>query len=96
LKEVALENNANAKYLAAKLEKLGFEFPFGKNFFNEFVVKKKNIEKIQEKLLQKNIVFGYLLEEKFPELRDCVLLAATEMNSKREIDKLAAELEALQ
>ncbi len=96
LKEVAGENHANALYLAEKLQTIGFEFPFGKNFFNEFVAKKKDIKKIREKLLQKNIVFGLLLEENFPELRDCVLLAATEMNSKWEIDKLAAELEALQ
>lgn len=95
LQLVAEENNANAKYLASKLEHLGFQFPFGNNFFNEFVVKKKDIKKIQGKLLQKNIVFGYLLEEKFPELHDCVLLAATEMNSKEEIDNLIVILDEI-
>lgn len=92
LREMALENNENAKYLASGLKKLGFELPFGMNFFNEFVAKKKGMRQLREKLLQKNIVFGYLLESHFPELSDCALLAVTEMNSKEEIDKLLKEL----
>lgn len=95
LRTIAAENHKNALCLAEGLRRLGFEFPFGNNFFNEFVVKKKGIRLLQEKLLRGGIVFGYLLEKKFPELKDCVLLAATEMNDRGELDKLFAALEEL-
>lgn len=95
LKEIAEENHENAGYLASKLEKAGFEFPFGKNFFNEFVVKRKDAGGLQQKLLGKGIVFGLSLEERFPELKDCVLVAATEMNGRGDIDKLAEQLGVL-
>lgn len=92
LKEIAGENHKKAEYLAEKLEQLGFELPFGKDFFNEFVAKKAGARQLQEKLLGKGIVFGYLLEEHFPEMQDCLLVTATEMNSEEEIDRLATEV----
>ena len=82
LKELAKENNGNANYLAEKLEAIGFELPYGKEFFNEFVVKKKGASELQKKLLEKGFVFGLDLGE------DKLLVAATEMNSKQDIDEL--------
>ncbi len=96
LREIAEENHRNAEYLAEKLERLGFSFPFGKDFFNEFVVKRRGAGELQSKLLAKGIVFGYSLGEKFPELQDCLLVAATEMNSREEIDSLAMALGEVQ
>ncbi len=93
LKEIAEENHGNALYLAGMLREKGFSLPFGKSFFNEFVVKKPGIKELHKKLLSKGIVFGLLLEDRFPKLKDCALVTATEMNSREEIDKLAAALE---
>ncbi|MBN2067839.1 MAG: aminomethyl-transferring glycine dehydrogenase subunit GcvPA [Candidatus Diapherotrites archaeon] len=95
LKEIAGENHGNALYLAGVLEENGFEFPFGKDFFNEFVVKKPGIGELHKKLLGRGIVFGMLLEGIFPELKDCALVTATEMNSRQSTDSLAAALEEL-
>ena len=95
LEETAKENHENAKYLAEKLKGLGFELPFGDNFFNEFVAKKQDLKEIHSALSKKDIVFGYPLEMEFPEIKDSVLLAVTEMNSKQEIDALVLELEEL-
>ena len=95
LQEIAAENNENAEYLHKKLKALKLEFPFEENFFNEFTVKVKNAKQVQEKLLEKGTIFGYALEEKFPELKDCLIVAATEMNTKKEIDSLAKQLEAI-
>ncbi len=82
LKEIAEQNHQNAEYLAEKLEAKGFELPYGKEFFNEFVVKKENAKELQAKLLEKGIVFGHSLSE------NKLLVAVTEMNSMKEIDEL--------
>ena len=95
LMEIAKQNNANARYLSGKLKGLGFELPFGQGGFNEFVARKQGMKKIHTALLEKEIVFGYPLELEFPEMKDCVLLAVTEMNSRKEIDALVLELEGL-
>ncbi len=95
LKEIAGQNRENAKYLSEKLEGLGFELPFGDSFFNEFVAKKQGMREMHAALSEKEIVFGYPLELEFSEMRDCVLLAVTEMNSREEIDALVSELEEL-
>ena len=95
LKELAGENNENAAYLAGRLEALGFSLPFGKGFFNEFVVKVKDAGKVQARLLEKGIVFGYSLGNDFPEVEDYILVAVTELNSRADIDMLVKELEAV-
>lgn len=92
LKSIAEENHSNAEYLAEKLQLLGFQFPLGKRFFNEFVVRARNAKKLQAGLLEQGFVFGYALEDLFPEMQDCLLVAVTEMNGRHEIDGLAAEL----
>jgi len=92
LREIAEENHEKALLLAQKIEKLGFKLRFGKDFFNEFVVEAKNARGAQKKLLKKGIVFGYLLEDDFPQMKGCILLAATEMNTIEEIENLAEAL----
>ena len=87
LKELAIQNHKNAKYLAEKLVEKGFELPKGEDFFNEFVVKAKDARQLQEKLLEKGFAFGHLLSE------NELLVAVTEMNSKEEIDELVGALQ---
>ena len=49
-------------------------------------------EKIQEKLLKKNILAGVNLEKYYPEMNNCLLLAFTEQNTFGQIDALVEAL----
>ena len=92
IKELAELNLQKAHYLSEKLSEAGINQEFKDYFFNEFVVKVKDAKKVQKKLLKKNIVAGYLLERDYKEMKDCILLCATEMNSKEEIDSLVKNI----
>jgi glycine dehydrogenase subunit 1 len=50
------------------------------------------VAEINEHLLEYEILGGFDLGTVYPELRDHMLVAVTEMNSKDEIDDLAAAL----
>ncbi|MBI4044216.1 MAG: aminomethyl-transferring glycine dehydrogenase subunit GcvPA [Candidatus Diapherotrites archaeon] len=93
---LALQNHERASWLYEKLSEIsGVELPFRAPFFNEFVVKIKNLRAVQEKLLEKKIVFGFALEKKFPALKDHCLVAMTEMNSDEQAERLVSELKAV-
>lgn len=93
---LALQNHQRAAWLYEKLSEIhGIEFPFKAPFFNEFAVKIKNLRAVQEKLLEKKIVFGFALEKKFPALKDHCLVAMTEMNSDDQAERLIEELKAV-
>jgi glycine dehydrogenase subunit 1 len=84
LRELAEQNMAKAHYLASKLP-LRFSGPF----FNEFVSMAEGPEALNEALLERKIVGGLPLECWYPELADGVLLSATEMNRRQDMDTLA-------
>jgi glycine dehydrogenase subunit 1 len=87
LRELAEQNLAKAHYLASKLP-LAFDAPF----FNEFVVRTngKSPPAINAELLQKKIIGGLELARFYPELSDCILLCATEMSKRQDMDAVAA------
>ncbi len=87
LRELAAQNLAKAHYLAGKLP-LRFEGPF----FNEFVARSdgKSPDQINAALLERKIVGGLSLGRFYPELKDCMLLCATEMNKRQDMDTVAA------
>jgi glycine dehydrogenase subunit 1 len=87
LRELAQQNLAKAHYLAGKLP-LEFEGPF----FNEFVARTdgKSPEQINSRLLERKIVGGLPLGRFYPELKHCMLLCATEMNKRQDMDAVAA------
>jgi glycine dehydrogenase subunit 1 len=82
LRELALQNLAKAHYLAEKLPQR-----FSGPFFNEFVVKCQP-EEVNKGLLKKKIVGGLPLGRFYPELADCMLLCATEMSRKADMDQV--------
>jgi glycine dehydrogenase subunit 1 len=61
-------------------------------FFNEFVIKINNARVIWQRLKQRNLVAGVVLEDWYPELQDCLLLCVTEIHSRSDIERLAEEL----
>jgi glycine dehydrogenase subunit 1 len=87
LRELAEQNLSKAHYLARKLP-LRFEAPF----FNEFVAgtNGKPPEEVNRKLSQKGIIGGLPLGRFYPELKNCMLLCATEMNKRADMDAVAA------
>jgi glycine dehydrogenase subunit 1 len=89
LRELAEQNLAKAHYLAGRLKPR-----FSGKFFNEFVVRAggKSPEEINKALLKKKIIGGLPLGRFYPELADSVLLCATEMTRRADMDALAEVL----
>jgi glycine dehydrogenase subunit 1 len=87
LRELAQQNLSKAHYLASKLN-LPFEAPF----FNEFVARTNGTspDGINSKLAERKIIGGLPLARFYPELKDCMLLCATEMNKREDMDEVAA------
>ncbi|MCS7041436.1 MAG: aminomethyl-transferring glycine dehydrogenase subunit GcvPA [Bryobacteraceae bacterium] len=85
LRELAVQNLSKAHYLAG-----GLELRFTGKFFNEFVVKPRRMTPQQalERLLEKKILGGVALARFYPELADCLLVCATEMNRREDMDAL--------
>lgn len=79
-----------AHYLADRIAALpGYSLWSGATFFNEFVVRcPAPAAEILEHLLDHDIIGGYDLGKDFPGMENCILMAATEMNSRDEIDML--------
>lgn len=83
LRELAVQNLSKAHYLAEGLDR-----PFSGRFFNEFVVKprRRSVEDALQALLEKKILGGVALKRFYPELGGCLLLCATEMNRREDMD----------
>jgi glycine dehydrogenase subunit 1 len=65
-----------------------FKLKFNSPFFNEFVISSHmNVKSILSKLHSKNILGGLSLEDYYPEMKNCILVSVTEMNSIEEIDR---------
>jgi glycine dehydrogenase subunit 1 len=86
LRELATQNLSKAHYLGSKLKRR-----FSGAYFNEFVAmgNGSSVEEINKKLLDKKIVGGLPLTEPYPELGDALLLCATEMSKRADMDTLA-------
>lgn len=89
LRELALQNLSKSHYLASKV-KARFSGPF----FNEFVASVgAPVEEVNHKLLEKRIIGGLPLRKHYPELGNAVLLCATEMSRREQMDQLAEALQ---
>jgi glycine dehydrogenase subunit 1 len=93
LRQVAELCYHKSHYAAAKISKIpGFSLGYQDPFFNEFVIKcPKSIEEINNLLLDHGILGGYDLEQCY-QLKNHMLIAVTEMNTREEIDKLCEVL----
>ena len=89
LRELASQNLSKAHYLAD-----GLPLRFDSKFFNEFVVKceGKSPDAVNAALLEKKIIGGLALGRFYPELADCMLLCATEMNKRTQMDEVKKAL----
>jgi glycine dehydrogenase subunit 1 len=78
-----------AKHLAAVPS---LSLAFNRPTFKEFVIRAKGrgVADVVERARQQNIFPGVPLEQWYPDLSDCLLVAVTEKRTKEEIDRLAA------
>jgi len=83
-----------AHYAAQKINEVkGFRVLDQKPFFHEFVVKcPKPVDEINEFLLDYGILGGYDLGRDYPTLKNHMLVAVTEMNTREEIEDLVEYL----
>jgi glycine dehydrogenase subunit 1 len=95
LTEVANLCFQKAHYAAQTINKIpGYHVNSKAEFFNEFMVKcPKDPKEINEFLLDEGILGGLPLGEYYPSLKDYMLIAVTEKNSRESIDLLAELLE---
>ncbi len=87
LRELAAQNLSKAHYLASKTTPR-----FSGKFFNEFVAQVGKPEEINKALLKKKIIGGLPLGKFYPELADCMLLCATEMSKRADMDAIGDTL----
>jgi glycine dehydrogenase subunit 1 len=88
LRQVAELCYHKAHYTADQIAGLkGFSLWSDQPFFNEFVVECPiSANQVNQQLLEEQILGGYNLGQDFPELKNHLLVAVTEMNTKDDID----------
>jgi len=97
LRDVASANLARSRELATRVASIrGCRLEFEAPFFNEVVV---NVGApaagVLERLAEHRILGGVDLGRYYPELSDCILMAATEVTTSAEIAALGAALEEI-
>jgi len=83
-----------AHYAAEQLSQInGMGLCFTEPFFHEFALcVNRPVEEVNEHLLEHGILGGYDLGQDYPALKDHMLVAVTEMNTKEDIDLFAEAL----
>ena len=94
LRDVAALNVKRSRELATRVSSIaGCSLPFDAPFFNEVVV---NVgqpgQKVLDALKERGILGGVALGRFYPELDDCIVMAATELTSSRDIEQLCTAL----
>ncbi len=93
LREVATLSAHRAHYLRDLLAEAGIASRFSGAFLNEFVVQVDGAaEEMVSKLSAQGYLVGPALGDGYPELADCLLVAATERRTRVEIEGLAAAM----
>ncbi len=85
---------AKAHYAAQAITGIdGFKLRFASPFFKEFVIQtRRDVASLLERCHEEGILAGVPLGQRFPELKDCFMVACTEKRTKQEIDRLVEVL----
>ena len=96
LRELAEQNLAKAHYLSGEIQRRGARLGFNGPFFNEFVVRANGLTagQVNERALDDKIIGGLDLGRFYPELAGSMLVCATEMNRRDEMDRFAEKFAA--
>ena len=91
LKQLAKLNVQKTQYLKNRLSRLnGWASVFSGSVYNEFAMRCPGAAAVNRKLRDEGIIGGYALEKDYPELQDTLLFCATEMLSRKDMDRIAA------
>ncbi len=92
LRELAEQNLAKAHFLANALQAAGGEQVFSGPFFNELVVRPgaRTVRQVADSAVEAKIVGGFELGRFYPELEGSLLVCATEMTTREEIEQYAS------
>jgi glycine dehydrogenase subunit 1 len=95
--DVARQCMDRAGYAWTRLKAIdGIEPLFDRPFFNEFAIKlPKDAAEVVSDLIEEGIAAGFPAGRYYPGMENVLLVACTEKRTKREIDILAASLEAV-
>ncbi len=94
LRRLAELNLQKANYLKTRLSALpGWRPAFSGPVYNEFLMHCPDTRNILDQLASEGIMGGYDAGRDYPELKNTLLLCATEMLSKSDMDKVIALLE---
>ena len=95
LQKIALACHENAQWLYNELVQLdGVDAVFSGVFYHEAVIRIKNAKALCSTLEAKKILPGLLLETYFPDMKDCILICATETKTMEDMEQLVAEIKA--
>jgi len=96
-RELSVLNLRKADYLKNRLAHVpDFKIRFSSDTFNEFVLEcPRPVEEVLNALRQERIIGGYPLESCYPDLKNCLLVCVTDLNTREEMDRLAEVLEAM-
>lgn len=96
MRELAQINAAKAAYAKERLREAGATVPFSAPTFNEFVIEtERPAAEVLAALAAEGIFGGVDLGRWYPDMTDRILVCATEMNTKREIERYAEKLRTL-
>jgi glycine dehydrogenase subunit 1 len=96
LRKLAELNIHNTHYLKQRLSGLkGWDVVFPAPVYNEIVVRCPNPRAVNKKLQAEGIIGGYEVEKDYPELKNTLLLCATEMLTKEDIDRVVLTVKAI-
>jgi glycine dehydrogenase subunit 1 len=96
LRDVALQSHAKAEYLKGEIARIpGYRIPFAGPTFNEFLVEApERAAPLLSRLARGGILAGVPLSRWESDSENRFLVAATEMNTREEMDRLIAALRA--
>jgi glycine dehydrogenase subunit 1 len=94
LRHIAELSHQNSRVLKETLAAIdGVEVVFDAPFFHEVVIRvNKSANNLLHKLATRNIQAGFALEDNYPELKNCLLICATETKSTKDIELLAKNI----
>ncbi len=92
IENLARINHDRALILRDALDAIGIRTIYKKSFFNEFTVSLENAERIRKALVSSGFLFGIELARYYPEMKNQVLVCATENNDSDSIERLVRAL----
>jgi len=91
--ELSKINFLKGKELAEKITSInGYEKVFSGVHFNEFVIRCENAKKVNKELVKNNFHGGLILDDMFPELKNCILFGVTEMHTNEIVSNFIKNL----